>query len=245
MSDIPRPESFCDFSYSKLSHFALFQNLPFCSFDSTAPSPEHSDLKVYQDFLCYLFLENNLPKGAKILEVGGGDSRILKHFSSHFECWNMDKSEGMGNGPIQFHSDRFRTVYDYIGTHNPELPSNYFDCVFSISALEHTPEEPALYPTILGDINRVLKPGAYALHCFDIIFDRPFGHWVNSLIPFLLQNAPIRSSFKDAETMLRDPDAYYMSRLAFDRCWKNCVGESYESFGKPASVNLLWQKPRT
>ncbi|MBK8551291.1 MAG: hypothetical protein IPL53_09635 [Ignavibacteria bacterium] len=42
-------------------------------------------------------------KRFKILEIGGGDSRILKHFSKDFECWNLDKMEGLGNGPVAIH----------------------------------------------------------------------------------------------------------------------------------------------
>ena len=89
----PHPGNIADFSYSKLSHFALFRGLPFQSYNVGDPNPAICDLKVYQDYLTYCFIRNNVAPGSRILEVGGGDSRILKFFSKEYECWNADKCE--------------------------------------------------------------------------------------------------------------------------------------------------------
>lgn len=44
---------------------------------------------------------------------------------------------------------------------------------------------------LLEDINRILKPGCSALHCFDACL-RPSGQsYVNGLIPYLYANAPV------------------------------------------------------
>ena len=56
-------------------------------------------LKKYQDLLVYYFILKYIPKGSKILEVGGGQSRILRRLKNDYECWNVDKLEGLGNGP--------------------------------------------------------------------------------------------------------------------------------------------------
>ena len=53
-----------------------------------------------------------------------------------------------------------------------ELPDHYFDFVFSVSALEHTPDDHSVRVNVLKDINRILKPGCPSLHCFDA-FLRP------------------------------------------------------------------------
>lgn len=225
-----------------MTHFDLFRNQQFRSFNICDPDPGTCDLKVYQDYLVYLFIRNNLPPGARLLEVGGGYSRVLPFFSDAYECWNVDKCEGLGNGPVQFSSPHYRIVYDYMGNRNPELPDAYFDCVFSISALEHSPEDQQVRENIYADIQRVLKPGGHSLHCFDIVFDRPFGHWVNGLIPYFYSKPGMKTQFTKPEDMLKDPDCYIMSKPAYENGWARYIGKSYEEFGRPASVNVYWQK---
>lgn len=238
----PTPSNIADFSYSRLSSFELFRGVPFQSYNVGDPDPAICDLKVYQDYLTYLFITRNVPKGSRILEVGGGDSRILRFFAQDYECWNADKCEGLGNGPIQFTSPHYRIVYDYVGSFNPELPTGYFDFVFSISALEHTPEVQAVRVNVLNDINRVLKPGGTSLHCFDAIL-RPAGKsWVNGLIPYLYANAPVQTRFTSLSEIEADPDTYAMSRAAYEANWQPITKDSYESFGRAFSINVFWAK---
>lgn len=239
----PHPGNIASFSYSKLSHFELFRGLPFQSYNVGDPDPAICDLKVYQDYLVYCYIVRNIPKGSRILEVGGGDSRILKHFSGDYECWNADKCEGLGNGPIKFTSPHYRIVYDYVGSFNPELPDSYFDFVFSISALEHTPEGQSTRVNVLKDMNRVLKPGCPSFHCFDSIL-RPAGKsWVNGLIPYLYANAPLQTKFVPLAEIDRETDTYAMSRQAYEANWQPITKDSHEEFGRVFSINLLWVAP--
>lgn len=236
----PNPDNIQGFSYSKLSHFELFKNLPFQSYNVGDPDPAICDLKVYQDYLTYCFIRNNLPPGSKILEVGGGNSRILRHLSKEYDCWNADKCEGLGNGPIQFTSPHYRIVYDYVGSFNPELPDAHFDFVFSISALEHTPEDQATRVNVLKDINRVLKPGRLSFHCFDAII-RPGGKsWVNGLIPHLYDHASLLTTNPQLDEIAADPDLYAMSQSAYEANWQPITKDAYDIFGRPFSLNLLW-----
>src|SRR5437773_1657923 len=62
--------NFQEFAYSKYSHFSNFE----------IPDPyqgyrlEACELKVYQDLFIYNFLLRNVKPGAKLLEIGGGES---------------------------------------------------------------------------------------------------------------------------------------------------------------------------
>lgn len=239
----PSPENIADFSYSKLSHFDLFANLPFKSYNVGDPDPAICDLKVYQDYLTYCFILRNIPKGARILEVGGGDSRVLKYFSKDYECWNADKCEGLGNGPIKFTSPHYRIVYDYVGSFNPELPDHHFDFVFSISALEHTPEDANIRVNVLKDINRILKPGRPTFHCFDAILRKNGRSWVNGLIPYFYANASPLTRSVPLPEIDADPDTYAMSKQAYDTNWKPITKDNYEDFGRAFSVNVYWTAP--
>jgi ubiquinone/menaquinone biosynthesis C-methylase UbiE len=237
----PHPSDIVDFSYSKLSHFELFRDSPFQSYNVGDPDPAICDLKVYQDYLTYCFIRRNVSPGSRILEVGGGDSRILKFFANEYECWNADKCEGLGNGPVKFTSPHYRTVYDYVGSFNSELPDAHFDFVFSISALEHTPEDQTVRVNVLKDINRVLKRGCPSFHCFDAIL-RPAGKsWINGLIPYLYASAPVQTRFAPLAEIANNPGTYAMSQAAYESNWQPITKDSYEKFGRAFSCNVLWQ----
>lgn len=232
---------FSEFTYSRKNHFKLFGNLDIELYKEKKNLSD-CDLKIYQDLLVLAFFKENVAKNSRILEIGGGESRIFNHVKNEYECWNLDKLEGVGNGPIKIEMGRIRLVKDYIGDFNHEVPDEYFDFVFSISALEHVPQDDrTLFKKILDDINRVLKPGGFSLHCFDSIL-KANNIWTHPLLPFIFKNQVTLNSFIDLVEVRNDPDIYFMSKSAYNRLWERIIGEKYENFGKPFSYNVLWQK---
>ena len=55
-------------------------------------------LKDFQDAFILSILKNCSKQ--RILEMGGGQSRTLPIFLKKNECWNLDKLEGLGHGPV-------------------------------------------------------------------------------------------------------------------------------------------------
>jgi hypothetical protein len=92
------PERFNNFTISRRSHWDLFAGYDKELYGKKV-SLDKCTLKFYQDLLVFKFIKENIASKARILDVGGGDSRILKHFATTHDCWNIDKLEGMGNGP--------------------------------------------------------------------------------------------------------------------------------------------------
>jgi hypothetical protein len=162
-----------DFAYSKNTNAFYLSYKYSAAFYGFLIDPLNSALKCYQDLLVLSFIENNLPLGAKLLDVGGGYSRVLRHLKHHYECWCIDKYEGIGSGSATIPTDAgYRVVVDYMGNFNAELPDKYFDLVFSISALEHSPQGAISTSLIIDDINRVLGETGFSLHCLDMAIDR-------------------------------------------------------------------------
>ncbi|MBL8005896.1 MAG: methyltransferase domain-containing protein [Ignavibacteria bacterium] len=237
------PEKFNEFTFSKKRHFDVFLENNFdVELFGYRVDPLNCDLKIYQDLLVYSYIKLNVPKGSKILDVGGGDSRILKIFKDDYECWNIDKLEGVGNGPTDIDITGYKLVYDYMGNFNPELPDNYFDLVFSISTLEHVPlDDFETYENIRKDINRVLKPGGYSLHCIDVVWLEPIV-WTNAIMPYFFEKEKMFNSFLDLLDVRKDPELFIMSELYYSKNWQFTTGKTYDEFGKPFSYNFLWQK---
>lgn len=240
------PSNFNDFTYSKNWHFNYFKINKFdTELFKFEVDPHDCNLKMYQDLFIYTFIKDNIKKGSKILDIGGGHSRILKYFKDDYECWNLDKFEGIGNGPTKSEESDFEIIYDYIGNFNKDLPDDYFDLVFSISSLEHVPQDDVQnFENIVKDINRILKPGGYSVHCLDCIWNFKLNFvWSNPITKFFFENGNTINQFIPLNTAVKDPELYGMSELRFSKSWQVTTGETYEQFGKPFSYNALWQKP--
>ncbi len=236
------PENFQHFTFSKRSHWPLLDGYDQELYGRRIDINDCC-LKDYQDLLVYTFIKEHLPYSGRILDIGGGNSRILSAFANSHECWNIDKLEGLGNGPQDVGCiPYYRLVRDYMGNFNPALPDNYFDLVFSISALEHTPENQDTFFSILKDINRVLKPGGFSLHLFDVRFLSEKKFWTNKFVNYIFDNVTTLNQWIDPATIADDPDLFVMSKKAYDKRWYHITRQSYTAFGRPASLNILWRK---
>jgi len=234
------PIHFQYFTYARRSHWQLFKEKDKELF-GRSKNMDYCDLKVYQDLFVYTFIKNHIPLGSRILEVGGGDSRILKKLAAIYECWNIDKLEGIGCGPRELKNIPYKLILDYMGNFNLDLPNNSFDFVFSISALEHVNQEMKLFDNIIDDINRVLKPNAFSLHLFDVIFMQN-DFWTNPFVHRIFQRVNTFNTFEDPQKMMDDPDLYYMNKASYNRYWKFVIKKKYEDIGRPSSLNILWRK---
>lgn len=240
---IVTPENFNDFTFSKKKHFDLFKNNGYDEeLFGYVVDPEECDLKIYQDLFMLSFIKDNIAKGSKILDLGGGDSRMLRYFKDEHECWNIDKLEGVGNGPTDIDTSGFRLVFDYMGNFNEELPNNYFDLVFSISTLEHIPlDDYETYENIRKDIDRVLKPGGYSAHCIDVVWKDDF-IWTNNIMPYFFKKEKMINDFVPFDKIMGNSELFVMPEKYYEKTWQFTTGKTYEEFGRPVSYNFLWKK---
>ncbi len=242
LSNIPhvlmKPVNFRDFAYSRISHFSQFLVLP----GYQNQSPATCDLKVYQDALVYTYILDNFPVGARLLEIGGGESRVIRALKDRYDFWNLDKLEGEGFGPKALFSDKgFHLVSDYIGSFSPKLPDEFFDLVFSISTLEHIPQDSATINSVIEDIQRLLRPGGYSLHCVDALFFKD-QYVCPDFVSMIHQRGMVPTPLPQFGTMLADPDLWLLPKYSYYTRWYHLVRKSMSSFGYPFSINILWQK---
>lgn len=188
-----------------------------------------------------------LPIGAKILEVGGGEplvSGCLQELG--YEVTLIDPYDGSGNGPQEY--KRFKHAYPkvrilqrYFEKDCPVLTGETFDCIFSVSVLEHIPTEKL--KGLFEGIAQFLKPGGYSIHSVDDVVAGSTADWhfqeVKEILalqtqlrdPTLnLQNARLNAEqqLKELYVQLQqDIETYYLSPLEFYR-WKN--GMIYQEY---------------
>jgi hypothetical protein len=127
--------------------------------------PRAGSLKDIQD--AYILHRLKDVKGAHILELGGGKSRVLTTLARKNECWNIDRFEGLGAGPTEMQDiPGVKVVKEYMGNYSEEIPSDYFDYVVSISVIEHIPS--SSFSDVIKDCMRVLKVNGCMYHAVDI-----------------------------------------------------------------------------
>lgn len=204
----------------------------------------NADLKLIQDLCMCNFIRKNIRRGAKILEIGGGNSRLLTFFKDYAEGWNLDKFEGVGNGPIgAVKSNDYKLVQNYIGNFDEGLPEQYFDLVFSVSVLEHINDEDAVLSKIICEIDRLLKPGGYSAHCIDCRFPPNQHQSIDNrrLAKYIIQQYGFDPQLVIDES--NKPYVFYMSDVAYDRFWKKaCNNRSHNIEGLPFNIFLVKRK---
>ena len=232
-------DKLADFSFSKSRQFSNMVPLSI----HKKQSPATCDLKVYQDSFIHTFILDNITPGAKILEIGGGESRVIKECQNEYEFWNLDKLEGSGYGPTELMKEfGFKLVRNYIGSFSKDLPNGYFDLVYSISTIEHFSKKPEDLVAIFDDIQRLLKPGGISIHCIDALkcedhyFVHPFVEYAYQ------QNVPLYPlvSFEELQAC---QDLWTLPPFAFYTRWYHLVKKPMKEFGYPFSINMIWRKP--
>lgn len=130
-----------------------------------APSRESWSLKNIQDAVAYKHLQQF--KGKTVAEVGGGDSRVLPTLARQNSCCNIEPFEGQGNGPTtNTLPSEIIKLKAYLGQTDLLIKDGKFDVLFSISVIEHVPEDKL--ESFFADSRRILKAEGFALHMIDI-----------------------------------------------------------------------------
>lgn len=153
---------------TKADYFAALNDEAVSAFISKSPH----DLKRVQDAYIFNLLKNETNR--KIIEIGGGNSRVLGALDNSNELWNLDEFDGRDGGPnTVICIDGVKEVVGSLGKGNVSLPSGYFDILFSISVIEHVPSADAI-AEFFREGERILKFGGIMCHAIDIyLADEP------------------------------------------------------------------------
>ena len=125
-------------------------------------------LKSIQDLAVFSVLHGL--KHKDIAEVGGGVSRVLPFLAKSNRCTNIEKFGGVGGGPRK--EKRIKgvaNVHCFLGEYSSDLADASFDAVFSVSVVEHVPNDQL--NDFFQDGIRILKPGGLWLHAIDLYLE--------------------------------------------------------------------------
>lgn len=180
-------------------------------------------------------------RGARLLEIGAGEPFVadLLQRLGH-EVWIVDPYDGSGNGPREFRRFRgecrdLKFVRAQFSAATRKLKPASFDCIYSISVLEHIPA--AGLVGVMAGLRRFLKPDGITIHAVDHVH-RGNGA-AEHLANLRLMMVGLGHSPEDLERTLAatsaDIDTYYLSAESHNR-WRG--GVPYDEFPMRVCVSI-------
>jgi glycosyltransferase involved in cell wall biosynthesis len=130
------------------------------------------DLKDVQRPWAVKAIVSRVPAGSRLLEIGGGEPIVAQVLTElGYELTVVDPYDGSGNGPTDYQGIvkrypdiRFvRRLFDH---EVPGLQPGSFECIYSISVLEHVTKVDI--PRVFTGIRRFVAPGrGFSIHAVD------------------------------------------------------------------------------
>jgi SAM-dependent methyltransferase len=123
-------------------------------------------LKSVQDAIAFTFLHDLT--GSRVVEVGGGNSRILPPLAAAAnQCLNIDKFDGGHGGPNKVPKiSGIDNVIGYVGDSTVAATVGQCDALFSVSVVEHVPA--AELSDFFANCAALLRPGGLMVHLIDV-----------------------------------------------------------------------------
>ena len=190
------------------------------------------------------------PSGSRLLEIGAGEPVVAQLLCElGYAVTVVDPYDGSGRGPteVAYYRERYpsvQIVQDVFSDKLTGIEPASFDCIYSISVLEHV-HEPGLGMLFSG-IRRFLKPGGRSLHCIDqVLAGKDADFHRQHLIDILsyqaqLSEQPARYLLREyADTMdrlLHDNEVYYLSAEGHN-LWRGATPYDEFPFRKVVSIN--------
>ena len=107
----------------------------------------NGDLKNVQRPWIIKAIIANVPLKAKLLEIGAGEPLVADILTKlGYDVTIIDPYDGTGNGPTEYEYYKakykdIRIIKKYVESNMKELKNDKFDCIYSVSVLEHVPKE--------------------------------------------------------------------------------------------------------
>ncbi len=136
-------------------------------------APTDGDLKNVQRPWAVKTIIGCTQRPARLLEIGGGEP-IVSGFLAElgYDVTLVDPYEGSGNGPTDYERyvqlfPHVKIVREHFRPGLSRFAKHSFDCIFSVSVLEHIKVE--AIPQFFDAVAEFLAPGGASIHCFDFI----------------------------------------------------------------------------
>jgi SAM-dependent methyltransferase len=212
--------------------------------DSAQNLPElatvNGDMKDVQRPWALKAILGTVPRGGRLLEIGAGHPHVASALASFgYDVVVVDPYDGRNRGPDSF--DAIQAAHPAISfvrglfPHDLRPEHGPLDCIYSISVLEHLPEEEL--GEVCEAILRLLGPGGRSIHAIDHVHRGRGSEQHLAKLRRIVSAHAIAEAELDSllEQIDGDPDAYFLSAEAHNR-WRGST--PYEDFPMRRCVSV-------
>lgn len=132
----------------------------------------NKDMKDVQRSWVFKAILGSVSRGSKLLEIGAGEPHVADLLSRlGYDVTVVDPYDGSGNGPLQYQAfvrdyPYIRFIRDIFTDRVEGVEPGSFDCIYSISVLEHIPE--SSIAAVFEGMSRFSKAtSGYSIHAID------------------------------------------------------------------------------
>ena len=215
------------------------------SFDNLRPlATLNLDLKDVQRPWMFKTIVSSVPRGGRLLEIGAGEpwvADLLQRLG--YEVWIVDPYDGSGNGPGEYDAfskqcPRLNILRHRFSDQIPSLKPGTFDCIYSISVLEHL--GPENLHSLAAGVRKYLRSGGANIHAIDHVHkgNGADTHLANLKLMtklFGLSENELANQLQNSDT---DTETYYLSAESHNR-WRGAVPYSQFPMRVCLSVQML------
>ncbi|MFL6450185.1 MAG: class I SAM-dependent methyltransferase [Bryobacteraceae bacterium] len=209
-----------------------------------------ADLKDLQRPAALKMIVGACSPGASLLEIGAGEPYVAQMLVDlGYRVTVVDPYDGSGRGPTEF--DYYQSKYPDLrlvrSTFSDEVDlgeSHSFDCIYSISVLEHV-HQPFLGSLFRG-VSRFLKRGGYSLHLIDHVLSGEGADFHLMQLADIVSLQANLSGRSNAEVLAgfhrvmanasTDVETFFLSPVGHNQ-WRGQVAYSAFPFRRVISIN--------
>jgi glycosyltransferase involved in cell wall biosynthesis/2-polyprenyl-3-methyl-5-hydroxy-6-metoxy-1,4-benzoquinol methylase len=164
-----------------------------------------------------------VPPCSRVLEIGGGEPFIADILDRlGYEVWIVDPFDRSDHGPLDYERwrterPRVRFIRGLFGQQVLSAPPSGFDCIYSISVLEHVPVKSL--EGVFAGMKKYLRPNGWSIHAFDHVRNGSVADENYTKLKFIVR----KSGFEEVEltqliaSMDLDPETHYFSAESHNR----------------------------
>lgn len=200
------------------------------------------DLKDVQRPWMVKAIVGNVPRGGKLLEIGAGEPIVAAILADlGYNVTVVDPYDGSGNGPVEYEAfkDRFPQLQMLRGQFvedMADLSPRSYDCIYSISVLEHIPIPQT--PQLCAALRKFLVPKTgRTIHAIDHVLKGAGDlHHVERLYLLADLLGFSKKELKNTlDAMHGDVETYFLSAEGHNR-WRGSL--QYDQFPMRRVVSL-------
>ena len=183
----------------------------------------------------------NVPIGKKLLEIGAGNPWVANMLADiGYDVTIIDPYDGRSHGPTEFakfakHFPKIKFLRDVFPTGCRSINALPYDCIYSISVLEHL-QLNEIDEVICG-MKMMTVPGGVTIHAIDNVLLENGAQWHRSSLERIGSHLEITpdqiSSLLDKAN--NDPDTYFLSAEAHN-LWRGSL--PYEQFPMRRCISI-------